>query len=95
MSNRDDDKKKKNQGNPGSGRPGTKFMERPKQDDSKDSSSSDPWAGGEDGKDTDDVGVHPEIPAEGKQKPGKQQPKPGWEKEADEGNVAEEDDDKE
>jgi len=99
MSKRDDEKKKKTQGNPSSGRPATKFMERPKPGESKEPSSSvDPWAADDqDTEDTDDVGAHPEIPTEGKQgKPGKPQVKPGWEKEDEEkekeGTLGEEDD---
>jgi len=101
MSIRDDDKKKKKtQGNPGSGRPATKFMERPKPGESKEPSSSvDPWAADETDLETEEpVGPHSEIPTEGKAgKPGKeQQPKPGWEKEAEEeGTLGEDEKDRE
>ena len=101
MSIRDDNKKKKKiQENPGSGRPATKFMERPKTGESKEPSSSvDPWATEETGTETEpeDMGPHSEIPTEGKEKgkPGQDQPKPGWEKEAEEGTLGEDEKDRE
>src|SRR5436190_2360877 len=61
MSNRDDDKEKDSGAQSGSGRPATKFMERPKPGKSQDPSqgSQEPAEGGEGGLESETPGSEP------------------------------------